>query len=97
MKTKIKRLNPALELLKDELEFREISKAQAARDMNIPRSRLTNIVAGRKRISVDTALRLERYLGIEAAWWLELQQKHELRIAGEEKKKELNLVRVYQA
>jgi antitoxin HigA-1 len=76
MKTKI--TNPAVSLLRDELEARAISQAAASAAMAIPRSRLTDIIHGRKRISVDTALRLERFLGIRAALWLGLQQDYEL-------------------
>lgn len=76
MKTKI--TNPAISLLRDELAARTISQAAASVAMAIPRSRLTDIIHGRKRISVDTALRLERFLGIRAALWLGLQQDYEL-------------------
>jgi addiction module HigA family antidote len=60
------RTNPAAGLIHDELEAREIPAAKAARDMAIPRSRLSDIFAGRKGVSADTALRFERYLGISA-------------------------------
>ncbi len=79
MKTEI--TNPAISFLRDELEAREITQAAASLAMAIPRSRLTDIIHGRKRISIDTALRLERFLGIRASLWLELQQDYELKIA----------------
>jgi len=60
------RTNPAAGLIHDELEAREIPAAKAARDMSIPRSRLSDIFNGRKGVSADTALRFERYLGISA-------------------------------
>ena len=48
------RTNPAAGLIRDELEAREISAAKAARDMSIPRSRLSDIFNGRKGVSADT-------------------------------------------
>ena len=87
-------LNPAVELLKDELEHRGISKAEAARCMNIPPSRLTDIIHGRKRFSYDTALRLEHYLGADASLWMNLQLDHELRIARKEKEAETRKIKL---
>ena len=66
------RTNPAAGLIHDELEARSIPAAKAARDMAIPRSRLSDIFAGRKGVSADTALRFERYLGISAALLIRL-------------------------
>jgi plasmid maintenance system antidote protein VapI len=61
-----------------------------------PPTRLSEITTGKKRISTDTALRLENYLGIEADLWLRLQQSHELRLAKEAKKNEMKKVKAYQ-
>lgn len=70
--------NPAGGLIHDELEARGIPAAKAARDMAIPRSRLSDIFAGRKGVSADTALRLERYLGISAGLLIRLQAEFDL-------------------
>lgn len=87
-------LNPAVELLKDELATRGLTKAAAAAAMRIPPTRLSEITTEKKRISLDTALRLERCLGIDAEFWLRLQQSHELRVAKAEKIVELNQLQV---
>lgn len=79
------RSNPASGLIHDELEARQILAAKAARDMAIPRSRLSDIFAGRKGVSADTALRLERYLGISAALLIRLQAEYDLSKAVSEK------------
>jgi len=73
--------NPALSLLVDELEARGITRAAASAAMSVPRSRLTDIINGRKRISIDTALRFERFFGVRANLWLGLQQDYELKLA----------------
>ena len=70
--------NPAAGLIRDELEERGITQSRAARDMSIPRSRLSDLFAGRKGVSSDTALRIERYLGISASLLLRLQADFEL-------------------
>jgi antitoxin HigA-1 len=72
------RTNPAAGLIRDELEARSIPAAKAARDMSIPRSRLSDIYADRKGVSADTALRLERYLGISAVLMIRLQAEYDL-------------------
>ncbi len=72
------RTNPAAGLIRDELEARAIPAAKAARDMSIPRSRLSDIYAGRKGVSADTALRFERYLGISAVLMIRLQAEYDL-------------------
>jgi addiction module HigA family antidote len=78
--------NPAAGLIQDELEARSISFAQAARSMDIPRSRLSDVFAGRKGVSADTALRLERYLGISASLLIRLQADFDLSKASREKR-----------
>ncbi len=85
-------LNPAAELLKDELAARNLTKAAAAAAMRIPATRLSEITTQKKRISLDTALRLERFFGIEAEFWLRLQQSHELRLAKVAKNSELERI-----
>lgn len=78
---KIEITNPAVSLIVDELEARGITRSVACAAMSVPRSRLTDIINGRKRISTDTALRFERFFGVRANLWLGLQQDYELKIA----------------
>ena len=49
--------------------------------LHVPYSRLREIVDGKRGISADTALRLERYFGSEAQSWLNLQSAYDLRVA----------------
>lgn len=81
--------NPAAGLIRDELEARGITASRAAGDMHVPRSRLSDIFAGRKGVSADTALRIECYLGVSAALLLRLQTDFDLSKANREKGKEL--------
>jgi antitoxin HigA-1 len=55
--------------------------AQLARDIGVPPNRLTGILHGTRGVTADTALRLERYFGTSAAFWMNLQQIYDLRRA----------------
>ena len=55
--------------------------AQLAREIGVPPNRVTGILHGTRGITADTALRLGRYFGISAAFWMNLQQIYDLRRA----------------
>ncbi len=61
-----------------------ITAAQLARDLQVPPNRVTGILHGARAISADTALRLARYFGTSAEFWMNLQQHYELRLAEKE-------------
>lgn len=67
-------------LREDFLEPLGISINRLSRDLSVPPNRISEIVNGKRAITADTALRLERYFGIEAQFWLNLQTEHDLRI-----------------
>ena len=72
---------PPGEILKEDfLEPLGISMNQLSRDISVPPNRISEIVNGKRGITADTALRLERYFGIEARFWLNLQAEFDLRI-----------------
>ena len=52
-----------------------------AKALHIPHSRVTDIIKGRRGITADTALRLSRYFGNSAEFWLNLQTEYDLRMA----------------
>ena len=58
--------------------------AQLARDIGVPPNRITGILHGMRSITADTALRLGRYFGTSAAFWMNLQQIYDLRKAEQE-------------
>jgi len=53
---------------------------QLSRDLSVPPNRISEIVNGKKSITADTALRLQRYFGVEAQFWLNLQTEYNLRM-----------------
>src|SRR5438552_17033427 len=61
-----------------------ITAAQLARDIRVPPNGITGILHGTRAITADTALRLGRYLGTSAGFWMNLQQLYELRRAERE-------------
>jgi len=69
------------EILREELEERGISMNRLSRDIRVPLSRISLIVNGKRAITPDTALRLERYFGAEAQFWMNLQTNYDLEIA----------------
>ena len=66
-------------LLEEFLKPLGISQNALARDIDIPVSRVSEIVKGARAITADTALRLGEYLGTSAEFWLNLQVGYDLR------------------
>ena len=69
------------EILKDELAGMGVNAAQLARYIKVPNNRLYQILDGKRAITADTALRLGKWFGMSAAFWLNLQNSYELRMA----------------
>ena len=67
-------------LREDFLKPLGISINRLSRDLSVPPNRISEIVNGKRAITADTALRLERYFGIEAQFWLNLQTEFDLRV-----------------
>jgi antitoxin HigA-1 len=67
------------EILREEfLEPLEISAYRLAKDLCVPLTRIMAILAGKRAITAETALRLGRYFGTTAEFWLGLQEQYEL-------------------
>jgi addiction module HigA family antidote len=84
MKTKHREIAPwhPGEMLKEDfLADYGITQYALAKALHIPHSRITDIVKGRRGITADTALRLSRYFGNSAEFWLNLQAEYDLRMA----------------
>jgi addiction module HigA family antidote len=58
-----------------------VSQNRLARDIDIPVSRVSDIVRGGRAITADTALRLAEYFGTTAEMWMRLQSDYDLRVA----------------
>jgi addiction module HigA family antidote len=80
-----KRLGPIHpgEILRDDFpEPMKISVYTLAQVIKVPRSRVNNIVLGRRGVAADTALRLARYFGTLPEFWINLQARYDLENAG---------------
>jgi len=73
-------ITPGEILREDFMEALDISINQLARDLSVPPNRISEIVNGKRAITADTALRLQRYFGVEAQFWLNLQTEYDLRM-----------------
>ena len=55
--------------------------SRLALDLGVPSGRITDILNGRRSITADTALRLGRYFGNRAQFWLDLQSQYEIALS----------------
>ena len=69
------------EILADELEEIGLSAAALARILDVPPNRISQVIAGKRSISADTALRLAHYFGTTPDFWMNLQQRFDLDLA----------------
>ena len=70
------------EILRDEfLKPMDLSVYALARALRTSRPRLNDIVLGRRGVTTDTALRLGRYFGMTAEFWINLQTRYDLDVA----------------
>ena len=65
-------------VLKEEIEARGLSGNRLALDLGVPANRIGAILNGKRAITADTALRLARYFGVSAQFWLDLQSQYDL-------------------
>jgi addiction module HigA family antidote len=72
------------EILRDELAELGLSARAVAKALDIPVNRVTQILRAQRGLSADTALRLARYFGTSAEFWMDLQSDYELRRARQE-------------
>lgn len=66
------------EVLRDELEELAVTPTELARQIDVPPNRIGQIVAGKRSITGDTALRLGHWFGSEPQFWLNLQAQYDL-------------------
>ena len=76
-------------LLKRELTARKLSANRLSLDIGVPSGRITDILNGRRSISADTAVRLGRYFGNRAQFWLDLQSQYDIAVIEREKGEEI--------
>ena len=86
MKNKMRPIHPG-EQLQDELDELGLSGAAFAANIDVPANRINEILRQRRGITADTALRLARYFGTSAEFWMNLQSAYDLRVTEQTKGK----------
>ena len=92
---KLRNVHPGEILLEEFLLPLEITAYRLSKDLGIPQTRISEILKGNRRITADTALRLSRYFGNSARFWLGLQDDFDIEEETQGKKAELNLIKKF--
>jgi addiction module HigA family antidote len=80
------------EILADEIEEIGLSAKKLADLLEVPPNRLYQILAGKRNITADTALRLARYFDMSADFWMNLQSAYELDLARQQSGKAIQRI-----
>ncbi|MBI3680509.1 MAG: HigA family addiction module antidote protein [Acidobacteria bacterium] len=80
------------EILGDELEEIGLSAKKLADLLDVPPNRLYQILSGKRNLTADTALRLSRYFGTSADFWMNLQSAYELDMARQQLGKDIQRI-----
>ena len=73
------------EILKDELDELDVSPTEFARQIDVPPNRISQILAGKRAITGDTALRFGHWFAVDPQFWLNLQTQFDLAVADRQK------------
>lgn len=84
MPKKIKPVHPGEHLREDFLKPLNLSANRLAMDLHVPVTRIADVLAGRRGITSDTALRLARYFKTTPEFWMNMQTRYELDLAEDE-------------
>ncbi|WKK67041.1 HigA family addiction module antitoxin [Lutimonas zeaxanthinifaciens] len=87
---KLSNIHPGEVLLHEFLEPLEISAYRLSKDLLIPQTRISQIIKGNRRVTADTALRLSKYFGNSAKFWLGIQDDYDIEEEKHSKEAELN-------
>ena len=92
---KLRNIHPGEILQEEFLIPLKISAYRLSKDIGIPQTRISEIIKGNRRITADTALRLSKYFGNSAEFWLGIQDDFDIEEESNQKKKQLNAIKIY--
>ena len=95
MANNLNNIHPGEVLREEFLKPMEISAYRLAKETYIPQTRISAILKGKRRITADTALRLSKFFGTSAKFWLGLQADYDLEEEGNSNYKELQSIMKY--
>ena len=93
---KLANIHPGEILNNEFLEPLEITAYRLSKDLRIPQTLISEIIKGNRRISADTALRLSKYFGNSAKFWLGLQDDFDIEEEKELKEADLNAIKHFE-
>ena len=93
---KIRNIHPGEVLQEEFLIPLDLSAYRLSKDIGIPQTRISEILKGKRRITADTALRLSKYFGNSAKFWLGLQDDFDIEEEMQNKLNELRSIEQYQ-
>jgi antitoxin HigA-1 len=94
---KLPNIHPGEILLEEFLKPLKISAYKLSKDINIPQTRTSQILKGKRSITADTALRLSNYFETSAKFWLGLEADYDLEETQKLKKIELGAVKKFES
>jgi addiction module HigA family antidote len=92
---KLRNIHPGEILQEEFLIPLEISAYRLSKDIGIPQTRISEIIKGNRRITADTALRLSKYFGNSAKFWLGIQDDFDIEEESNQKKTQLSAIKLY--
>jgi addiction module HigA family antidote len=91
---KLANVHPGEILFFEFMEPLKITAYRISKDLHIPQTRISAIIKGKRRITADTALRLSKYFGTSAKFWLGLQGDYDIEEERDKKSAELDAITV---
>ena len=92
---KLKNIHPGEVLLEEFLKPLQISAYRLSKELHIPQTRTSEILKGNRRITADTALRLSKYFGNSAKFWLGLQDDFDIEEEYQSKQNDLDSIGLF--
>lgn len=93
---KLPNIHPGEILYYEFLETFGISAYRISKDLKISQTRISEIIKGNRRITADTALRLSKYFGNSAKFWLGIQNDYDIEERKKIKENELNKIKRFE-
>ncbi len=94
---KLKNIHPGEVLQEEFLIPLGVTAYKLAKDIGIPQTRISEILKGNRRVTADTALRLSKYFGNTAKFWLGIQNDFDIEEEEQLKSKELDSIEHFQS
>jgi antitoxin HigA-1 len=93
---RLKNIHPGQVLLEEFLKPMGVSAYKLSKDTGIPQTRISAIIKGNRAVTADTALRLSKYFGVSAKFWLGLQDDFDIEEGSRQLKNTLNSIQRFE-